>query len=122
MLHIVLETLTVVIKADAQAAAVWEPHMSPAVLRLWAANVSDLLIALDATEVLQTLAANPAALPNLQVGHITRVLWAIHAPLWRDPALIIRLILMLDDAAVQFPAFSKSRASAFTDQVPWVVT
>lgn len=66
-LHIVLETLTVVIKADAQAAAVWEPHISPAVLRLWAANVSDPLIALDANEVLQTLAANPAALPHLQV-------------------------------------------------------
>ena len=68
VLHIALETLAVVIRADAQAAAVWEPHVTPAVLRLWAANVKDPLIALDAAEVLQALAANPAALPNLQVA------------------------------------------------------
>lgn len=68
VLHIVLETLAVVIRADAQAAALWEPHVTPAVLRLWAANVKDPLTALDAAEVLQALAANPAALPSLQVG------------------------------------------------------
>lgn len=66
-LHIVLETLTAVIRADAAAAAAWEPRVSPALLRLWAANVSDPLIALDATEAIQALAANPAALPSLQV-------------------------------------------------------
>ncbi len=64
-----LETLAVVIKADARAAAVWEPHVTPAVLRLWAANVADPLIAVDTAAVLQALAANPAALPSLQVCH-----------------------------------------------------
>ena len=67
-LHIALETLTVVIKADAQAAAAWEHRVSPAVLQVWAAHVADPLIALDSTDVLQALAANPAALPSLQVG------------------------------------------------------
>ena len=69
LVHIVLEALAVVIKADAQAAAVWEPHMTPAVLRLWAANVADPLISVDTAAVLQALAANPAALPSLQVRH-----------------------------------------------------
>ena len=80
MLHIVLETLTVVIRADAQAAAVWESHVSPAVLRLWAANVSDPLLVLDTAEVLQSLAANPAALPSLQVRHsLPAIAWSMHA-------------------------------------------
>ena len=57
-----------VIKADAQAAAAWEHRVSPAVLQVWAAHVADPLIALDSTDVLQALAANPAALPSLQVG------------------------------------------------------
>ena len=57
-----------VIKADAQAATAWEHRVSPAVLQVWAAHVADPLIALDSTDVLQALAANPAALPNLQVG------------------------------------------------------
>ena len=70
-LHIALETLTVVIKADAQAAAAWEHWVSPAVLQVWAAHVADPLIALDSTDVLQALAANPAALPSLQVGFST---------------------------------------------------
>ena len=75
-----LETLTVVIRADARAAAVWEPHVSPAVLRLWAANVSDPLLALDTAEVLQSLAANPAALPNLQVRRsLPAVACSMHA-------------------------------------------
>ena len=62
-----LETLTVVIRADAQAAALWEPQVSPAVLRLWAANAKDPLLALDTAEVLQSLAEIRAALPSLQV-------------------------------------------------------
>lgn len=70
-LHLVLETLTVVIKVDAEAAAAWEPQITPAVLQIWAANVTDPLLALDAQEVLEALAASPAVLPALQVRLFT---------------------------------------------------
>ena len=64
----VLETLAVVISMDPTAAAAWEPHVSPAILQLWAANVTDPLLSLDAIEVIQALAANAAALPSLQAN------------------------------------------------------
>jgi hypothetical protein len=67
-LHLALETLTALLRADATAAAAWEAAVSPAVLRIWADNVTDPLLALDAVDALQALAANPAALPALQAG------------------------------------------------------
>jgi hypothetical protein len=69
-MHLLLETLVVVVCADATAAAAWEQHLSPAVLRLWAANVTDPLLSVDALDVLQALADNPAALPRLQVAPV----------------------------------------------------
>lgn len=67
-MHLLLETLVVVVRGDAQTAAAWEPHLSAAVLQLWAANVTDPLLSVDALDVLQALADNPAALSSLQVG------------------------------------------------------
>jgi hypothetical protein len=65
-MHLLLETLVVVVRADGTAAAAWEPALSPAVLALWADNVADPLLSVDALDVLQALANTPAALPSLQ--------------------------------------------------------
>ena len=66
-LHLALETLTALLRADSAAAAAWEHAVSPVVLRIWADSVTDPLLALDALDALQALAGNPAALPSLQV-------------------------------------------------------
>ncbi|KAK9806782.1 hypothetical protein WJX72_002643 [[Myrmecia] bisecta] len=65
-LHLVLETLTVVVKADVAEAAKWEPQLSTAVLHIWANHVADPLLSIDAIDVLEALALTPAALPSLQ--------------------------------------------------------
>jgi hypothetical protein len=68
VLHLVMETLTEVVKADPAGAAQWEPHISPPVLSAWVAHVNDPLLSEDATDLLAALAALPACLPSLQVG------------------------------------------------------
>ena len=69
-LHLVLETLTAIINADPAAAAHGEAAVSPAVLSIWVANVSDPLLAGDTVELLEALAAIPDCLPSLQVRRL----------------------------------------------------
>ena len=64
-LHLVLEAMLVVVKADADAAAAWSGALAPATLRVWAEKVADPLLAADARDVLEALAATPACLPSL---------------------------------------------------------
>jgi len=63
----VLEALNGVVGKDDQAAARWEPHITPPLLQIWAHNFSDPLIALDAVDIFNSLASVPAALLSLQV-------------------------------------------------------
>jgi hypothetical protein len=67
-LHLVLEALNGVVGKDEQAAARWEPHITPPLLQIWAHNFSDPLIALDTVDIFNSLASVPAALPSLQVS------------------------------------------------------
>lgn len=67
VVHLVLECLAAVIRADPQGAQAWEGHISPCVLQLWVHHIADPLLAMEAGAVLQALAAGPAA-PTLQVG------------------------------------------------------
>jgi len=60
VLHLVLETLLAVVKADAAAAATWEPSLSEAVFKVWGDYANDPLIAMDAFDVLAALVAVPA--------------------------------------------------------------
>ncbi|EEH57214.1 uncharacterized protein MICPUCDRAFT_486, partial [Micromonas pusilla CCMP1545] len=59
-LHLVLEAMLVVVKADADAATQWSSALAPATLRVWAEKVADPLLAADARDVLEALAAVPA--------------------------------------------------------------
>ncbi len=66
-LHLALECLTAVIKADAAAAAALEPQLSPRLLALWSKHVHDPLLSIDAVEAIEALAGIPSILPTLQV-------------------------------------------------------
>ena len=66
-LHLALEALSSVVARDAEAAARWEPHITPPLLQIWAHNFSDPLVALDTVDIFNSLASIPAALPALQV-------------------------------------------------------
>lgn len=68
ILHLALECLTAVIKADAAAAAAMEPHLSPRLLALWSKHIHDPLLSIDAVEAIEALAKIPSILPSLQVG------------------------------------------------------
>ncbi|KAK9862534.1 hypothetical protein WJX84_000998 [Apatococcus fuscideae] len=65
-LHLALECLTAVIKADPSAAAALEPQLSPKLLTLWSEHVHDPLLSIDAVEAIDALAKVPGVLPNLQ--------------------------------------------------------
>lgn len=65
-LHLALECLTAVTKADAAAAAVLEPQLSPKLLALWSQHVHDPLLSIDVLEAIDALAKAPGILPSLQ--------------------------------------------------------
>ena len=66
-LHLVLESLATVIQGDQEKAASWEAHISPCVIQLWARHIADPMLAMEASAVIEALAAGPAC-PNLLVS------------------------------------------------------
>jgi len=66
-LHLVLETLAVVLRLDPQGAVVLQylPQVASPVLDVWAKNVADPLISEDALSVLGVIAQQPACLQPL---------------------------------------------------------
>ena len=67
VLHLVMECLAGVIRADREGAQAWEGHISPCVLQLWVHHIADPLLAMEAGGVIQALAAGPA-FPTLLVS------------------------------------------------------
>ncbi|GBG61529.1 hypothetical protein CBR_g22326 [Chara braunii] len=67
-LHLVLETLLVAVKADSATAAAMEPSVSPAVLNIWAAHITDPLISVDASDVIEAIADIPECVESLLVN------------------------------------------------------
>ena len=59
-LHLVLESLATVIRGDKEGGTSWEAHISPCVIQLWAHHIADPLLAMEAGNVLEALAAGPA--------------------------------------------------------------
>uniref|UniRef100_A0A7N0ZSB7 Importin-9 central HEAT repeats domain-containing protein n=1 Tax=Kalanchoe fedtschenkoi TaxID=63787 RepID=A0A7N0ZSB7_KALFE len=69
-LRLVLETLRAAVKAGAEIAASIEPIVSPVILNLWAANVSDPFISIVAIKLLDAIKDSPGCIYPL----VTRVL------------------------------------------------
>ena len=64
-LHLILEAMLVLIKADSDAAAAWLSALAPAVVKIWAEYVRDPLVSADTTEVFEALAEIPACQAQL---------------------------------------------------------
>ena len=87
-LHLVLEAMLVVVKADDAAAAAWSGALAPATLRVWAEKVADPLLAADARDVLEALAAVPACLPSLHLLAVPTLAAVLAAPDAQPPMLV----------------------------------
>ena len=87
-LHLVLEAILVVVKCDDEAAAAWSGALAPATLRVWAAKVADPLLAADARDVLEALAAVPACLPPLHQLAVPTLSGVLAAPDRQGPMLV----------------------------------
>ncbi|XP_043701110.1 importin-9 isoform X2 [Telopea speciosissima] len=79
-LHLVLETLQSAVKAGHEAAASIEPIISPIVLNMWAENVSDPFISIDAVDVLEAIKNSPGCIHPL----VSRILPSI-GPILEKP-------------------------------------
>ena len=86
-LHLVLEAMLVVVKADAEAATAWAHALAPATLRAWAERISDPLLASDARDVLEALASYPACLPSLHAMSVPTLARIVSAPESQPPML-----------------------------------
>lgn len=62
-----LQALKALIALDRSLAVQWQPHITPPVLDLWAANINEPCTVMDCVEVFEDLAAIPEVLPRLQV-------------------------------------------------------
>ena len=83
-----LEAILVVVKCDDEAAAAWSGALAPATLRVWAAKVADPLLAADARDVLEALAAVPACLPSLHQLAVPTLSGVLAAPDRQGPMLV----------------------------------
>ena len=87
-LHLVLEAMLVVVKADADAATQWSSALAPATLRVWAEKVADPLLAADARDVLEALAAVPACVPSLHALAVPTLASVLASPATQPPMLV----------------------------------
>jgi len=65
-LHLVVGTLTSLVKVDPAGAARWAGHLIPGALKVWLDNVADPLVGEDAEDLLRMVASTPGCLPSLQ--------------------------------------------------------
>ena len=77
-----------VVKSDAEAAAAWSGALAPATLRVWAAKVADPLLAADARDVLEALAAVPACVPSLHQLAVPTLSGVLASPDGQGPMLV----------------------------------
>ena len=87
-LHLVLEAMLVVVKADDEAAAAWSHALAPATLRLWSARVADPMLSATARDVLEALANVPACLPSLLEMAVPTLAGVARHPEAQPPMLV----------------------------------
>ena len=87
-LHLVLEAMLVVVRADDEAAAAYNNALAPATLRLWASRVADPLLSATARDVLEALANIPACLPSLLTLAVPTLASVVQNPNGQPPMLV----------------------------------
>ncbi|CEG01392.1 Armadillo-type fold [Ostreococcus tauri] len=93
-IHLILEAMHVLIKADAEAAAAWLGALTPAVVKIWGEYVRDPLISADACEVFEALAAIPACQPQLHATLVPTLSHILASPS-EQPDMLVEATLDL---------------------------
>lgn len=65
-LHLVVGTLTSLVKVDPAGAERWSGHLIPRALNVWVDNIADPLVGEDAEDLLRAVATTPGCLLSLQ--------------------------------------------------------
>lgn len=87
-LHLVLEALLVLIKADGAAASAWLNALAPATVKIWAEHVTDPLLSADTCEIFEALAAVPTCQPQLHSMLVPTLAQVLSAPDSQPPMLV----------------------------------
>lgn len=87
-LHLVVETLSSLVKVDPGSAVRWSQHVIPAILKVWVDNITDPLLGEDAEELLRLFAATPGCLEILQSTALPTLCDVIINPAPHSPVLI----------------------------------
>ncbi len=94
-LHLVVGTLTSLVKVDPAGAARWAGHLIPGALKVWVDNVADPLVGEDAEDLLRAVAATPGCLPSLQNLAVPTLCEVISNPGAHSPILVSGCLDML---------------------------
>jgi len=94
-LHLVLGTLTSLVKIDPAGAARWAGQLIPAALKVWVDNVADPLVGEDAEDLLRMVAATPGCLPFLQNLAVPTLCQVVSEPGAHSPILVAGCLDML---------------------------
>jgi hypothetical protein len=109
-LHLVLEGLNAIIKADNTAAAQWLGALVPAVVKIWAQYVCDPLISADTTEVFEALAAIPSCRPQLHAILVPTLSHILAAPS-EQPDMLVEATLDLLTVIVRPAETAEAKAT-----------
>ena len=93
-LHLILEAMLVLIKADSDAAAAWLSALAPAVVKIWAEYVRDPLVSADTTEVFEALAEIPACQAQLHTMLVPTLSHILASPS-EQPEMLVEATLDL---------------------------
>ncbi|GAX82463.1 hypothetical protein CEUSTIGMA_g9890.t1 [Chlamydomonas eustigma] len=88
-LHLVLETLSVVVKQDKVVVQQFLPSISLPVLNVWCAHVADPLLSEDALELIGNLAANPFCLEPLAQQVLPTLSQVLSSPMGSQPPMMV---------------------------------
>jgi len=104
-LHLVLETLQAAVKADEQSATAAEANISPLILNVWANNIFDPFISIDALDTLQTIKKVPGCLHPLTMRVLPFLASILSNPHQQMPGLVVGaldlLSMLLEKAPVE---------------------
>jgi importin-9 len=94
-LHLLLETLAALVRADPATAVQYENQLVPGALAAWVNHVNDPLISEDAAALLQSLASSPACLAVLSARALPTLCDVIANPAPHSPILVSGCLDML---------------------------
>ncbi len=106
-MHVVLQTLSVLLEGHPAIAQAAEPQLSPVLVDIWAANVSDPIVCGSVVDVFQSIASNPDCGSGLQQRLLPTLSKIIHA-FESNPPGVVEYALDLLTVMVRFSRHPQS--------------